>query len=99
MKIKREWNWKVSAHGGRIGRHPEYDYLSGDVPTPLGYVQVYSDPRGVTTLQCIVNGREYTRSIDEFYSSRYLVTLAQRYIKEIHNRECVETEGRDPIEG
>ena len=81
-KINRAWA-SLSHDGG--GDNP---YTVGMVYTPLGIVAVYSqrDPRdgsGFTMLSFVCEGYNYQRNIGTYHTDRYLVTLADRFAREV----------------
>lgn len=68
------------------------DTREGYVATPQGFVRVYSTwwPDGTkhTRLTLIYGGRQYERSISNYYQPRYLVTLAKKFAADIAELEA-----------
>lgn len=81
-----DWNMKVARPMNRILRNPR-GYLEGHVITSNGIVSVYSQgsatERKHTTLQVVHDGRLYSHGIDQRYSQRGLVMLANRFAEEV----------------
>lgn len=88
MKV-RDSSWVPGRPMGRIETHQPYGYDQGVVVTQFGYVSVYAqgarDSKGTpcTSLHFVWKGREYTRYITKRYTRRGMVTLADRYAREI----------------
>ena len=63
----------------------DYEYYTQLVGTKHGYVRVYSESRfALTTLTAMVNGRIHQSKFKKYYKPRYTVTLANRFMKQIH---------------
>jgi vancomycin permeability regulator SanA len=84
-----EWNVKVTTPMSRVYKHG--NYVEGSVFTDRGIVYVYSQGGvfdGVkdtpsTTLQIVLGGRLYSRTVDKRYTLRGLVTVANRFAQEV----------------
>ncbi len=84
---EKDHDWSVGRGYGCISLNKEDGTLSGTVKTQNGFVEVYSQGCSgyvpSTTLEFIFNSRGYSRIINRHYSSRYLVTVAKKFAKEI----------------
>ncbi|BCM88767.1 hypothetical protein IAD21_00609 [Abditibacteriota bacterium] len=77
--ITRPWG-TISTEKSLDGRH----YYEGYAVTHFGFVMVYSQShKDYTSLQFVHEGRMWYRTFQRFYSPRYLVTLADRFAREI----------------
>lgn len=90
-KLKVETHdYTIGRGHGSIGLNKEDGTLDGTVYTPHGIVKVYSQGiKGLnpsTYLEYVFDGRGYTRHINQYYSSRYLVTIAKNFVKEIYDK-------------
>ena len=77
--IRRSAGYGIHRHQDEFGL-----WFDGYVATPNGHVNVYSQT-GHTTLHFIHAGVWYTRTFDRRYQPRALVTLADKFAKEICN--------------
>jgi hypothetical protein len=71
--------------GGGIQKHHAVDgspWYWGHVRTVNGFATVYSEA-AVTTLSFIHAGYEYTRCFTRGFQPRHLVTLANRFAREV----------------
>ena len=87
-KIINEYDAKISTPWSRITARPEYGgrYVSGNVITRWGIVDASSgvlEDDGCTMLEFSHGGRLYNRRFAKDYSARYMVTLANRFAREI----------------
>lgn len=91
-KLKITTNtYAISRGHGSIGIDKEDGTLNGTVYTPHRIVKVYSqgNKNGLspsTFMEFVFDGKGYTRYLNRYYKSRYLVTLAKAFAKEIHKR-------------
>ncbi len=99
MKTKiNTWDMKISNSFSHIREHKFKDdesYLEGNVVTPHGIVEVYAQGNKnisfVTSLHAVHNGRYYAKTFDKKrYSRTYMVTLANRFMKELIGGELTE---------
>lgn len=89
MADSNEWSMRVLAPMNRVYKQPG-GYLEGCVITDRGIVYVYSqggEMDGVketpmTQMQIVIGGRLYSRSIARRYTSRGIVTVANRFAQE-----------------
>jgi len=91
----RDSSLSISRPRGRIQLHEKESlgipvFLSGSVLTPNGIVDVLSRHRSAgswsfeyTTLDMVVGGRWHMRFFERAYSAQYLVTLADRFAREV----------------
>lgn len=81
-----DWNAKITEPWNRVWKHPG-GYLEGCVITPHGIVAVYSQGGEAevpsTNLTFVHEGRVHQRTIGKRYTQRGLVTISNRYAKEI----------------
>jgi len=85
-----EWSTKVSHPFNRVWKHPS-GYLEGCVITEHGIVSAYSQGGGdgdsfevpSTTLQFVIGGRLYSRTLPRRYTPRGIVAVANRFAREI----------------
>lgn len=61
-------------------------WVDGEVLTPLGIVSVYAQTN-CTYLRFVVNGQLHLRTFSKQYSNRFIVTLADRFTKEMVDNE------------
>lgn len=84
-----EWNIKVGRPMNRVSKHG--NYLEGCVITDRGIVYVYTQGgtfNGVkdapsTTMQIVLGGRLYSRTVNKRYSKRGLSTVCNRFAQEV----------------
>ena len=85
-----DWSIKISEPMNRVWKHPA-GYLEGSVITAHGIVYVYSQGGATevpsTNLQIVWGGRLYSRTMKRRYTQRGLVTVANRYAKEVAGDE------------
>jgi len=85
-----EWNFRIAAPLNRVWKHPS-GYLEGCVITEHGIVSAYSQGGGETleepstTLQFVIGGRLYSRTLPRRYTPRGIVAVANRFAREIVN--------------
>ncbi|MCK4544176.1 hypothetical protein KAU43_01430 [candidate division WOR-3 bacterium] len=83
-------DYPIGRGHGSIGIDKEDGSFSGTVYTPHGIVKVYSQGiKGLmpsTLMEFVFDGKGYTRHLNRYYKSRYLVTLAKAFAKEIHKK-------------
>lgn len=81
-----EYRYKVCRPDGYgLTKHTNEDgskWIEGRVRTPQGYVSAYSQ-EGLTSVSIIHQGLDVTRTIRRTYTARGLVTLADRFAREV----------------
>lgn len=77
-KVSRPDGYGLTVNTGQNGEKWHY----GTVRTPYGFVKVYSEDRA-TTMSIIHDGYEVSRSYQQGFSHRALVTMAHRFAKEM----------------
>lgn len=81
-----EYRYKVSRPDGYgLEEHAKEDgtkWIDGAVRTSKGYVRAYSQ-EGLTSVSIIHRGFDVTRTIRRGYTARGLVTLADRFAREV----------------
>ena len=99
--MSREYQYKVSRPSGYFTTKKEvtdidngsyWTETNGHVLTPHGIVigrsSIYYDgkkswPRSQVSF--VHNGHEYTKSVFKYYSERFMVTFANRFVEEVVN--------------
>ena len=89
LKVKTHEHSIGRGHGS-IGLDKEDGTFNGTVYTPHGIVKVYSQGiKGLipsTFMEFVFDGKNHVRHFNRYYKSRYLVTLAKAFAKEIHKK-------------
>jgi len=90
QKITKPDGYNLTIETGK-DNYGEHESVSGYVNTPYGYVNAFcmywydseGKPRQCGHLYYTYQGYEYIHRFEKYYSRRYLVTLANRFAKQI----------------
>lgn len=85
VKIEEHY-WSVGRGFGSTSEDKDGD-IDGTIYTHHGLVKVWSGKQGGSTfIEFVFDGVCYVKRFNRFYSSRYLVTLAKAFAKEIYKK-------------